>query len=189
MSFLAGYDPIKAAQVVAYFAMKQGGGVINVLKVTKLAYLAERESMRQFDEPMFFDTLASLPDGPVPSITLNLMNGNTTDTGWAKYVGGRAGYDIPLARRDLNVGDLDRLSEADLAILDALWAKFGSMNQYGIRDWTHVRENVPEWIDPRGSSRPIEHETVFANLGKGDPSALAESVNEFRSMAEALSDH
>ena len=63
-----GYKERKAAQVAAYFALKEQGS-INVLKLAKLLYLAERESMRLFDEPMFFDRLVSMEQ-----LTLVKMN-------------------------------------------------------------------------------------------------------------------
>jgi uncharacterized phage-associated protein len=182
---LPGYDLQKAAQVVAFFAMKQGGS-INVLKVSKLVYLAERECMRLYDEPMFFDKLASLPDGPVASITLNFMNGNNTDDKWNIFVGRRSGYNIPLANRAMSINDFDRLSDADIDILETIWAKFKSFNQYEIRDWTHVHENIPEWQDPEGSSSPIHHLTVFNFLGKQEPEALEKNITEFRDISKTL---
>ncbi len=182
---LPGYDVSKAAQVIAFFAMKEGRP-INILKVTKLAYLAERESMARFDEPMCYDKFASLPEGPVPSITLNLMNGSFFDARWRRFVGARKGYNIPLARADLTISDFDHISEADLDILEHLWKRFGHMDGYALRDWTHVASNVPEWVDPEGSSNPIEHKTVYEKLGKRDPVALVESIEEFRALNRML---
>ena len=109
---LPAYDLCKAAQAAAFFAIKSGG-VINVLKLSKLMYLAERESMRRYDEPMFFDGLASMPDGPVASITLNFINGENMSPEWSSVVGARIGYDIPLARKNITIDDLDHLSRAD----------------------------------------------------------------------------
>lgn len=100
MTVLSGYDVTKAAQVIAFFALKQGGS-INVLKVTKLAYLAERECMARYDEPMFYDELASLPEGPVPSITLNLMNGSFQDDRWQVCRGATGVSDSCRSRRNV----------------------------------------------------------------------------------------
>lgn len=182
---LPGYDLDKAAQVVAFFALKEGGE-INVLKLAKLVYLAERESMRLYDEPMFYDRLVSMPDGPVTSVTLNFMNGSNTDDRWSRFVAPRSGYNIPLSRRDIQVLDLDHLSTADLEILESLWRKFGGYDQYRIRDWTHVPQNVPEWSDPQGSSEPIPHERVFRGLNKSHSAELDLAVTEFRSLSKAL---
>jgi uncharacterized phage-associated protein len=185
MILLPGYDLDKAAQVVAFFAMKAGGS-INILKVTKLVYLAEREYMRLYDEPMFFDRLVSMPDGPVTSVTLNFMNGNITDNRWSRFVATRAGFDIPLACKDIAERDLDHLSPSDLGILEKLWAKFCNYSQYEIRDWTHIPENVPEWQDPEGSSRPISHAAVFEYMGKTNAEELEGEVGEFRKLQRVM---
>ncbi|MBY5614095.1 Panacea domain-containing protein [Rhizobium leguminosarum] len=181
---LSGYDVTKAAQAVVYLAVK-AGGKINVLKLSKLLYLAEREFMNRYDEPMFFDRLVSMPDGPVASITLNLINGNAEDEAWQKFVAPRQGYDIAPSA-GVVVDDLEDLSIADVEILDDLWDKFGNFDKYKLRDWTHQQENVPEWKDPNGSSSGISHFEVFDKLGKSDPSALVEQLDERRKLAQEL---
>ncbi|MCP1198698.1 Panacea domain-containing protein [Notoacmeibacter sp. MSK16QG-6] len=181
---LAGYDVRKAAQAAAFFALKSGGS-INVLKLSKLMYLSEREFMARFDEPMFYDRLFSMPDGPVASVTLNLMNGNAEDQTWSEFLAPRDGYAIPL-NGDVEFDALDTLSRADLSVLESLWDKFKDFDKYAIRDWTHGRANVPEWRDPNGSSMPIHHEEVFRYLGRDDCVELAEEVQSHRRMHEFI---
>ena len=185
MMLIPGYDLDKAAQVVAYFALKAGGS-INVLKVSKLVYLAEREAMRQFDEPMFYDRLCSMPDGPVASVTLNFMNGENISPRWSQFVAARAGFNIPLANSAMTVDDLDHLSAADRKILDELWGRFGNWDRYALRDWTHKPENIPEWKDPQGSSNPIMHADVFRFLNKLNPEGLEGDVEEVRELSKVL---
>jgi uncharacterized phage-associated protein len=183
-TILPGYDIRKAAQVAAYFALRQGGA-INVLKLSKLLYLAEREYMARFDEPMFFDNLVSMPDGPVASVTLNLINGDYEDRLWREFVQPRTSYDIRVVNgRDME--SLDELSRADLSVLEGLWDQFGAYDRYALRDWTHRPENIPEWVDPLGSSRPITHEDVFNYLNKPSPAMLAAEVEERRHLSEQL---
>lgn len=183
---LPGYDAEKAAHVAAYFALKEGGS-INVLKVSKLLYLSEREFMTRYDEPMFYDRLVSMPDGPCTSITLNLINGNVADKSWPDLVK-RENYSVNISKEINNASDLDRLSRADIEVLDLLWAKFGHMDQWQIRDWTHVKENVPEWQDPHGSSNSIPYVRVYSALNKADPAHLSALVQERRHVAEAIAD-
>lgn len=181
--YLPGYDIPKAAQAVAYFALKSGGS-INVLKLSKLMYLAERESMKRYDSPMFFDNLVSMPDGPVASITLNFIDGENEEPIWTKFVSPRSGFDVS-ASKDVSVKMMDNLSQADIEILDDLWKQFGSFDRYKLRDWTHKKENIPEWEDPHGSSNPIPHDRVFHHLGK-DGLALGEDVEEYRNLSHSL---
>jgi uncharacterized phage-associated protein len=63
----------KAAQVAAFF-LYRAGGQLEILKLMKLMYLAERGSYEKFGEPMIGDKLVSMDNGPVLSITLNHMN-------------------------------------------------------------------------------------------------------------------
>ncbi len=181
---MPGYDVSTAAQVAAYFALESGGR-INILKLSKLLYLVEREYMARFDEPMFYDRLCSMPDGPVASITLNLINGEFDDARWSAFIGARERYDIPV-REGVSDASLDHLSKADRALLDDIWERFGAYDRYALRDWTHRSDNIPEWNDPAGSSKPIYHEDVFRFLGKDNSKELARSVEERRSLASAF---
>jgi len=74
---------IKAAQVCAFFAMKAGNR-INILKLMKLLYLCERESMRRFESPLIYDHFVSMDHGPVLSRTLDLLNGSSNDADCAE---------------------------------------------------------------------------------------------------------
>jgi uncharacterized phage-associated protein len=181
---LPGYDVAKAAQAAAYFALKSGGK-INVLKLSKLLYLAEREFMQRYDEPMFYDHLVSLPDGPVVSVTLNLINGNAEHETWQRFISARKGYDIA-AQEGISAKSLDSLSAADTEILEYLWKRFGGFDKYELRDWTHVTENVPEWEDPKGSSSAIPATRVFKRMGKSDPKSLAAQIDDHRNLVKAL---
>lgn len=183
---IAGYDIAKAAQATAYFA-KLAGGRINVLKLSKLLYLAEREFIARHDEPMFFDRLVSMPDGPVVSVTLNFINGNVEDEVWQRFVAPREGFDIACAG-DLTYEDFEDLSVADLEIINDLWQRFGAMDKYKLRDWTHVAANIPEWENPAGSSIPIPHAKLFALLGKPDPQGLMKQMHGRQRLAQELAD-
>jgi len=184
---LPGYDVAKAAQVVAYFALKSGGK-INVLKLAKLLYLADREFMIRYDEPMLYDRLVSMPDGPVTSITNNFIDGRLEARIWQTFVSPRRGYDVSAAG-DIDFEALDELSRAEVEVLEHLWSKFGSYDKYAIRDWTHNKANVPEWEDPKGSSYDISYEKIFRLLGKPDAKALNQQIDERRKLFKVLSNH
>jgi uncharacterized phage-associated protein len=183
---LYGYNVRKAAQVTAYFAI-QAGGSINVLKLAKLLYLADRRCLEKYDFPMLFDTYVSMDHGPVTSSTLNYVSGTLEDgENWDTFVADRAGNEVGIARGDLSVDDLDELSDAELNILDETWGRLGHLQKYAIRDFTH--DNCPEWEDPHGTSIPIPYERVLKFLGKRSKSELiAEEIKAQRSVARSLS--
>jgi uncharacterized phage-associated protein len=177
-----GYSDRKAAQVAAYFVLRAGGRM-NVLKLAKLLYLAERESMARFDEPLFYDKLVSMDHGPVTSISLNHVNGMLQSDNWQEFIAGRAGYEVG-SSDGLAIEQLDHLGRAEIRLLDDLWQKFGHMGHYELRDWTHA--NCLEWENPHGSSEPIPHDRVYKFLGKSNADELAEAVHSHRMLARSI---
>lgn len=181
---IPGYNVRKAAQVAAFFAKKQGGA-IGVLKLVKLIYLADREFIGRYDAPILYDKLVSMDHGPVDSITYDFINGTNEHPDWDRLISDRAGYSIGLVNGALSIDDLSELSAAELRVMSDVWNKFGGMDKYAVRDYTH--HNCPEWRDPHGSSEPIPYERLFESLGKGkDAKALAAAIEEDRAIATAF---
>ena len=160
------------AQMAAYFLHKQKGRM-PILKLMKLLYLADRESMDRYGYPMSYDYMVSMQHGPVLSGTLNLINDfiESSDDGWKDWISDRANHEVDLIKDQITIDDLDELSVAEIEVLDAIWERFGHMGKYALRDYTH--DHCAEWRDPRGSSRQIEYKDVFQALGKSEEQAVA----------------
>lgn len=174
------FNTRKVAQIVAFFA-RQEGGSINVLKLTKLVYLADRQNMKKYEFPITGDNLVSMDHGPINSITYNCINGMESDRGeWEALINDRAGYEVGLANSPLVDEELDQLSEAELETLYEVWSEFGHLTQYAIRDWTH--KNCPEWENPDGSSTPIPFSRVFKYLGKEHAEHLEQNIRSERKL-------
>lgn len=175
------FNARKAAQVAAFFANKQGNQ-IEVLKLIKLIYLADRQNMEDFGYPILIDRFVSMPHGPVNSITLNYMNGTVEDIGeWERFITPRLSYSVA-ATRDFTREQLDELSDAEFSTLEKIWGTFGSYDKWQLRDWTH--SNCPEWEDPQGSANLIPHERVFKFLKVENPDEMAGAVHEDRHIEE-----
>lgn len=174
-----GYKVRKAAQVVAFFAKKEGGR-INVLKLIKLVYLADRESLQKYDYPILFDQMVAMDHGPVNSSTLNYINGYCESPEWDDFILSKNNYAIGLKNPKISIDDLDELSDADIAVLEHIWHSFGHMDKYEIRDYTH--DYCPEWENPNGSSKPIPYERILKFLGKRSAPMLAECLQEDRKL-------
>lgn len=157
----------KAAQVAAFFIFKAGGS-LEVLKLMKLMYLAERDSLERFGESITGDAFVSMPHGPVLSITLDHINHfvPSQNGGWNSWVSDKAGNKValkdPSMLRDEN--DLQALSEADLQSLQHIWQEYGHRSAWDLREMTH-NGLCPEWSDPHGSSRPIPMLKLLKVLG------------------------
>lgn len=164
------FNERKVAQMAA-FQLGKCGGKMPHLKLMKLLYLADREAMERYGVPISGDRIVAMPHGPVLSMTLNLMDGDVESLpgGWDSLISDKENHELSL-RRAITEDDTDELSQADIAVLEAVWAKFGHMGKYEIRDYTH--DHCPEWIDPNGSSIPISYENVFRALGKPDDVAM-----------------
>lgn len=177
------YNPEKAAQTIAFFAMREGGS-INVLKVIKLVYLADRESLRLRGHPIQDEPRFSLPHGPVNSTTLDHLNGAYRDNQpvWLKVLEARAGYNVGVASNKLADADLDMLSVREISILNSVWDELGHMNGNDLADWTHIPENVAEWQEPNGSRLSISLERMMAAVGLDHP---IERAREHASLKEA----
>ncbi len=174
------YDPRKAAQTIAFFALKEGGS-INVLKVVKLVYLADRESLRQRGHPIQYEARFSMPHGPVNSTTLDYLNGfYRDDGGWSDFLRDRANNDVGLANQNMTLEALDELSKREIGVLESVWLEFGHMDRFDLAEWTH--DHIPEWEDPNGSSRRIPLDRMMAAVGL---ERSVERARELESLEQA----
>lgn len=154
----------------------KANGKLEVLKLMKLLYLAERESFLRFGESLTGDALVSMPHGPVLSMTLDFINGGheSIPNGWATWITDRE--DRMLALRDPSMlrtpeQDLLALSDSDLEVLEFVWGKYGHYSAWDLRNMTH-NGLCPEWEDPHGSSRPIPIKKLLSVLGYREEQAV-----------------
>ena len=170
--------------------MKNGKKPLAVLKAMKLVYLSDRESLFKWGFPILDELRVSMPHGPVNSSTYSYISGTVDPTkfGWSDFLSDRANHNVGMASKDMSRDALDELSPADLECLDAVWSKFGHMTQWQIRDWTHIKKNVPEWEDPNGSSTPIPVERILMALGKSDAVEQSEIVDDFSNIDAIFAD-
>lgn len=171
---MRGFKVRKAAQVAAFFAMAEGGS-INVLKLVKLIYLADRRFLEKHDCSILNDRLVSMPHGPVNSLTYGYIDGflNRRED-WDAFITDRENHKVALANPDITIDDLDELSRAELRVLKEVAAKFRKYTGYRLRDYTH--RHCPEWEDPNGSSNPIPYERLLKHLGKRHSVEIADSI-------------
>lgn len=165
-----GFDHLKSIQTIAYFVRKAGGSA-EKLKLIKLVYLADRLSFERRGKPLNFDSYLSLPHGPIASSALNGMDHNLSDPAW---------YALALAdnRKDVTIaGEVadDRLSRADIAILDATWDEFGGKTASQLRNWTHTHCKEYVEVGP-AASLPIDLSDLLAQVGIKDADNAAREV-------------
>lgn len=150
--------------MAAFFARNEGDG-IPVLKLVKLLYLADREALARYGEPITYDIPVSMDQGPALSRVLNLVNGDVNGPSaaqWDEWMSRRQGYGVAV-KRQFSRDDLDELSDADIEVLEIVWHKFGHMDEWTLGDWTH--QNCQEWTDPDGSSLRIDEADRLRAVG------------------------
>ena len=155
----------KVAQMAAFFLLQEEGGIMYVLKLMKLLYLAERETLFRYGIPMCGDRAFSMDHGPVLSTTLDLMNGFVRvedKNGWDGWISDRSGHRVTL-KKEVKPEALDELSPANIETLQSVWDKFGGFDQWELVAYTH--DNCSEWQNPHASSIPITYEEIFLALG------------------------
>ena len=144
------FNEKKAAQAAA-FILKRHGDRINYMVLIKLLYLADRGALIERGLPITGDRFVSMPHGPVLSMILDLINMGRSDppTPWFEHISEPSDHEVTL----LSAAGDDELSEYELDLLSTIDKRFGGMNKWALRDYTHT---LPEWEDPKGSSLPIE---------------------------------
>ena len=170
----------KIAQMAARFLDKEQP--MSKLKIVKLMYLADRQSMKECGFSISDDRFVSMMHGPtLPCIEGLLIGGHRDQQDWDDLIDDNLDHRVKL-RRPLTDLDRDLLSPADCDVIDGVQAEFGGMNQWQIRDYS--RQNCPEWQDPDGSVLPIDEHDIFVALGYNREQAedMAEQMEEQRSL-------
>jgi uncharacterized phage-associated protein len=180
---LVGYKSRKAAQLCAHFALKEGG-MIDKLKLIKLIYLTERKCLEDWQRPILFDELFSLPHGPICSSTLNGIDGAYPKSEWDEYIARNGNKTV--ATKKLNRDDLDEVSDAELDIVNDVWKQFGSFTASRLRNFTH--DNCSEYTDIARGRIPISYKEVLEATGtdSSDAEAIEREISGLRREESAL---
>lgn len=155
------------------FLLSLNDNRMNLLKLMKELYLADRESIKERDTSISGDTFFSMPHGPVLSQTLNLCY-DLPNNEWATFLDKiAASYYPDIAIKKMIEPDL--LSEKEKAYLTKVSDSFKDIDRFEIEDLTHM---LPEWVDPKGSSQKIHFADIMRALGKSEQE-IAEAKQEY----------
>jgi uncharacterized phage-associated protein len=180
---LIGFRSEKAAQICAFFLLLSGGA-IEKLKLIKLVYLSERESVSRRRRPIVFDEYYSLKNGPICSNTLNGIDGGLDQPIWGKYLQKDGRKDIYIAA-GVALDGLDQISNGDIDILNSIWKQFGWMTSSQIRNWTH--KNCKEYVEVEKGRLPIMLNEMASAIGLEDTAEPDKIVSEYRNLQSVFS--
>jgi len=158
------FNPIKSAQAGAILLKASGGDMDKYLWI-KMLYLADRESLVRWEEPITGDTPSSLPYGPVLSIIYDLTKGDCPNLReyWSKFIS-----DADQETNRVQLKDdpgVEELSKAEVDILQSIFNKFNKYTWKQMRDYCH---SLPEYEDVGTGSKPLPFEKIFAAVGRNE---------------------
>jgi uncharacterized phage-associated protein len=154
------YREAKATQAAGRL-LRLRGAPMSHLKLIKLLYLVDREALIRWGRPVTYDSYFSMPHGPVLSFTLDRINEPEYSPGayWHTVIGSKRNNEVQLVT---DAVPNDQLSPAEEQLIDEVFARYGHMTRWQLRDFTHT---LPEWHDPQGSSRPIDPADILRHAG------------------------
>lgn len=168
------YEERKAAQAAAILLQLNGGNMY-YLQLIKLLYLADRQSLIETGYPITGDKMVSMDRGPVLShLYSGIMEGTPEHSEWHQSISDPSAYQVRLEHPP---GD-EALSDYEIGLLKSIFETYGQMDRWALVRFTH---DLPEWVDPDGSSIPIDVRIILREAGKSD-----EEIVEIASQAEAI---
>ena len=170
------FDAKKTAQAAAYL-VQLNDGTLNYMKLLKLLYLADRQSLIDTGLPITGDKWVSMDHGPVLSGIYGQITMGRPILGsspWYEYITEADGFDVSVARAP----ETDQLSKYEVSLLNEVFTRFGKMNKWTLVQWTH---GLPEWDDPKGSSLPIDPERILREVGRS-----RQEIEEINDDAEEM---
>jgi uncharacterized phage-associated protein len=153
--------------------------MMDVYTLVKLIYILDRETYKRWGYAVTFDDYASLPFGPVPSKTYDLLKFETENE-WAKHLH-RKGSMVVLSDFDYMTNKRhSKLSRAIKALIIELYQKYANLSFDQLVKITH---NYPEYEDPQGSSRYIVVETLLRAAVRDSETEVQLILQKFRGRA------
>lgn len=145
---LIAFDTTKTIQAAAVL-LKQHAGRMSRLRLLKLLYIADRETLQETGRPITGDRVAAMKNGPVLSRTYDLIKGEDfAAPAWEEFIQREGPQDVRL-RKEPGVG---KLSRQEIAKLTAVSDRYSASDDWDIAEITH---DFPEWKKnkPEGNSR------------------------------------
>jgi uncharacterized phage-associated protein len=176
------FDAQKATEVAAAFLKRAPGRTINIMKLVKLVYLLDRESIARRGVPVVGGAYLSMRNGPVTSEVLDLINSGglwQVETSWSQFISDRADHEIEL-RKDPGT---DRLSEFELELIEELFRRHEHQDQWALSQWCH--EHCGEWLPLDQGCEPITVAELAEEAG-ANAREVAQNAAEANLLAEVF---
>jgi len=145
----------KALQATAYLLRRESCHEMSYMRLVKILYLADRESLRQTGRPITGDRIAAMKQGPVLSGLLDLIKGtHLRSPEWAQFIQ-KQEYNIRLINDPGNAS----LSRFEIETLERVAEEHRSHDEWLMVQFTH--QHCPEWR----KNEPTENSMNWISLG------------------------
>ncbi len=156
------FDERKATQAAGVL-LSRHDGPMSYLRLIKLLYLADRQSLIETGSTITGDRFVSMKHGPVLSRCLELVkNAAPQETSyWTQHIERDGKHTVALLA-DPGQGSL---SEYQTTVLERIAERHREETDAEIVDHTHA---LPEWENPGRSARPINPAQILRFAGYSD---------------------
>jgi uncharacterized phage-associated protein len=164
----------KTIQAIAALLHFHGSKEMSYLRLLKLLYLADRESLKETGRPITGDRAVSMKHGPVLSGVCNLIKGeHTAWAQWSEFLR-KKGYRIELLEDPGN----GFLSKYEIGKLRELSERYADRNEWDLVEIVH---GLDEWKknDPGDCCKPIPFDDILEAVGRaGDKDAILQDAKD-----------
>lgn len=172
------FNAEKVLQEICYL-LSLNGGKLNLLKLIKELYLADRESINERDFSISGDDFFSMKNGPILSATLHILNDKDDWKDTLKKEPTKHYDDISLKKEV----ETDLLSENDKKYLKLISDKYKTINEWDIVDLTH---KLPEWKNLKNGREKIKFSSILKALNRNEKeiAEIKEEQNNLKELKE-----
>ena len=174
-------DSAKAIQAIGVILGGHHCAMASKLRISKLLYIADRESIQETGRPILGSRVVAMDHGPLHSAVLDLINGEHVDEPRFSENFEKFGYMVQ-RQKDPGVG---RLSRYEIEKLNELCERYASVSDWDLaHNVTHAFE---EWKTNycEGTSRTIPLEAIMDAVGVANRAEIARDI-EREQEADAL---
>jgi len=159
---------------------------MNYLALMKLLYLIDREALLRFGRPITGDKVVAMKHGPVLSRIYDLVSRKKQDlppSDWHEFIPRPSAYVCTV--KFAGVPDVTLLSEAEIALIDEVFAAHRGKSEWDLVEHTH---QLPEWSDPGKTPATIPFEAILRAGKKSNAQivAIAREASADRRMDQIL---
>jgi len=169
----------KAIQAAGVLLREEPSARMSRLRLIKLLYIADRESLRDTGEPITGDRLVAMEHGPVLSRVYDCIKGESPRLPqWEEFFASE-GRDVVMVKHP----PVDELCPYEIENLQKVSRERADKQDWALAEETH---KFQEWVenDPGTSSRDIPYGHVLTAVGRGDQAE--QILEEARAHANVL---